>query len=373
LTDAQFPAPLVAAEVDLRDFQYMELDVRVLRDSRFAAQVSGDAFRAGVLLWCAAWHQVPCGSLPDDDIELANLAGYGRFIKEWRKVRDEALLGFVLCSDGRLYHELVCMKASQGWTSKLRHHYDRACDRLRKANKAAQLKGLPESRQLSFDEWNARRIEDGAPVEKSEASAGNSPNPPTEKNGFPAENALRGNGTERNGTERRGNGEGDSLFFADDLAPGPEDPPGDAPPPEPPAAPAPATRSARAPKAKAEPPPTAATWVAYATAYMDRYGTPPVRNAKVNGQLALLVGRLGLEEAPRVAAFFVGHQRVDYVRATHPIDLLLRDAEGLRTQWAKGTQTTHAQATMADRTQTNANAFGGLLAEATARQAQEKT
>lgn len=41
------PAPLTAAEVDLRDFQYMELDVRVLRDSRFAAQVVGDAFHAG--------------------------------------------------------------------------------------------------------------------------------------------------------------------------------------------------------------------------------------------------------------------------------------------------------------------------------------
>lgn len=108
---SDLPAPLVPAEVDLRDFQYMELDVRRLRDSRFGAEVSGDAFRAGVMLWCAAWHQVPAGSLPDDDIELANLAGYGRFVKEWRKVRAEALQGFVPCSDGRLYHEVVCEKA----------------------------------------------------------------------------------------------------------------------------------------------------------------------------------------------------------------------------------------------------------------------
>ena len=144
------------------------------------------------------------------------------------------------------------------------------------------------------------------------------------------------------------------------------------PAPKPAAAPTPkpATRSARAPRSD-EPKPTAATWNAYATAYSDRYGEAPVRNAKVNGQLAKLVDRLGVDEAPRVAAFYVGHNRADYVRATHPVDLLLSHCEGLRTQWAKGTQTTHAQAQQADRTQTNANAFGGLLAEAAAREAQE--
>jgi hypothetical protein len=84
----------------------MELDVRRLRDSEFAAGVTGEAFRAGVLLWCAAWHQVPAASLPDNDTELANLAGYGRVVKEWRKVREQALTGFVKCSDGRLYHTL---------------------------------------------------------------------------------------------------------------------------------------------------------------------------------------------------------------------------------------------------------------------------
>lgn len=141
--------------------------------------------------------------------------------------------------------------------------------------------------------------------------------------------------------------------------------------PVPALAPKPATRSARAPKS--ESPPTATTWAAYATAYADRHGAPPVRNAKVNGQLAQLVQRLGIEDAPRVAAFFVGHNRSDYVRATHTVDLLLRDAEGLRTQWAKGVQTTNAQALQVDRTQTNANAFGGMLAEAEARKAKEST
>lgn len=235
----ELPAPLVAAEVDLRDFQYMELDVRVLRDSRFAAQVSGDAFRAGVLLWCAAWHQVPCGSLPDDDIELANLAGYGRFVKEWRKVRDEALMGFVRCSDARLYHEAVCAKAMQAWGSKLRHQFDRACDRLRKANKAASLKGGPELPQTTFEEWNDRRIAYAIPMERAEASAGTIPKSPPSKPGIPPENTLKGNRTERSGEGTEQNG--DFLIGAE---PPPAAAPPQAPPPDP-AAGASATRGTR--------------------------------------------------------------------------------------------------------------------------------
>ena len=196
------PAPLVPADVDLRDFQYMELDVRTLRDSRFSAQVSGDAFRAGVLLWCSAWHQVPAGSLPDDDVELANLAGYGRFIKEWRKVRDEALTQFLKCSDGRLYHETVCEKALAAWKAKLQHNYDRARDRLRKANKVREVKQLPPLADLTFEQWNSNRIACGVPPERAEAFRE-----------LPAENALKGNGE---GTEKERNREGDSLSSVPD-------------------------------------------------------------------------------------------------------------------------------------------------------------
>lgn len=206
MTDSIRPSPLVPVEVDLRDFQYMELDVRRLRDSRFGAEVSGDAFRAGMMLWCAAWHQVPCGSVPDDDIELANLAGYGRFVKEWKKVRAQALQGFVLCSDGRLYHDVVAEKAMAAWNSKLAHFYERAKDRLRKANKAAGrdlMAGV-----LSFEQWNERRISGGTPMERADAFDGIPPVAAPTSVGSPPESALRGNGTEQNGTERERNGEG---------------------------------------------------------------------------------------------------------------------------------------------------------------------
>lgn len=87
--------------------------------------------------------------------------------------------------------------------------------------------------------------------------------------------------------------------------------------------------------AKDQPAPTAAVWSAYSDAYERRYGVEPVRNSKVNGQLSSLVGRLG-DEAPDVAAFYVGHERRFYADSGHAVDLLLRDAEKLRTEWATG-------------------------------------
>lgn len=110
--------------------------------------------------------------------------------------------------------------------------------------------------------------------------------------------------------------------------------------------------------------PTASVWACYASAYEEKYGATPVRNAQVNGQLAQLVARLGADDAPQVAGWFLGHRNGLYVAAMHPTNLLLRDCEKLRTEWATGRQVTRAQAQLVDKTQTNLNAFAGLLAEA---------
>ncbi len=106
-------APLVPADVDLRDFPFMPLDVIRLRDSDLAALASAEEFRCAVLLWCASWHQVPAASLPDDDVVLASLAGLGRDIRQWRKLKAAALRGFIKCDDGRLYHPVVAEKARE--------------------------------------------------------------------------------------------------------------------------------------------------------------------------------------------------------------------------------------------------------------------
>jgi uncharacterized protein YdaU (DUF1376 family) len=111
---------------------------------------------------------------------------------------------------------------------------------------------------------------------------------------------------------------------------------------------------------------TVPTWEAYSKSYVHRYGTPPIRDRKVNSILAQLVERLGRDEAPEVAAFYLSHNRQVYVVNRHPVNLLLRDAEGLRTDWITNRRSTEAEARQADKTQAVGNAFAPLIEEAMA-------
>ena len=147
------PAPLVPAEVDLRDFAFMPLDVVRLRDSGLTAKASGDEFRAAVLLWCASWHQQPAASLPNDDEELANLCGYSRAMREWAKIKRGAMRGWIECSDGRLYHPTVAVKANDAWESKLAQRArTEAARRAREAKRQTQPQGLSQTAEKSVTE-----------------------------------------------------------------------------------------------------------------------------------------------------------------------------------------------------------------------------
>jgi hypothetical protein len=115
------------------------------------------------------------------------------------------------------------------------------------------------------------------------------------------------------------------------------------------------------PKADKEPAPTHRIWMHYAEAYERRYGTAPVRNAKVNGQLANLLQRLGAEEAPQVAEWFVGHNNRWYVQQMHSVDCLTKDAEKLRTEWATGRRVTASAAQEADRLQDAGDMWGRII------------
>ena len=113
-----------------------------------------------------------------------------------------------------------------------------------------------------------------------------------------------------------------------------------------------------------------ATWGAYSAAYNNRYGALPVRNAKVNAAVKGVVQRLGADEAPAVASFFVGNVNDAFVvRACHDIGLLLKSAEAYRTQWATGSAVTQTRARQADQSAANYDAASEALALVRARRA----
>jgi Protein of unknown function (DUF1376) len=145
--------PLTPPDLDLRDFSYMPLEVLRLRDSEMVVLATAEEFRAAVLLWCASWHQVPASSLPSDDRLLANLAGYGRDVESWMKVRSAALRGFVECSDGRFYHPVIAEKAIEA-AQKRRSQQQRtaAATEARRSSKSSRDDDRPRQRNDQRDD-----------------------------------------------------------------------------------------------------------------------------------------------------------------------------------------------------------------------------
>lgn len=129
-----------------------------------------------------------------------------------------------------------------------------------------------------------------------------------------------------------------------------------------PVSPVVAERNNPSPK-KNEEPLTRETWNSYSDAYFQRYGAEPVRNATITGQLAQFVKRIGKDESPHVARFYVHHNNHFYVQKMHTVGCLLADAEKLRTEWATNRQMTGTQAKQIDKKQANASVFKQLIDE----------
>lgn len=116
MSEIQFQPP-VDNSLDVRSFPHMPLLVSRLLSSDLAVLSTGEEFKAAILLWCTAWHQVPAGSLTDHPKWLAKHSGAGT-VEEWDKVKDAALRGFRKCSDGRLYHSVICELAVNAFATK---------------------------------------------------------------------------------------------------------------------------------------------------------------------------------------------------------------------------------------------------------------
>lgn len=112
-------APLTPANCFLGGFDYMPLDVDRLRKSRawLIAKRRPELAFYMVNLWTASWKETPAASLEDDDDVLADAAMCPP--DRWAELKEDVLRGFVLCDDGRLYHEVIAVKALEAWLEKL--------------------------------------------------------------------------------------------------------------------------------------------------------------------------------------------------------------------------------------------------------------
>lgn len=242
----ELPNPLTPAEAELRNFREMPLDVPRLLNSDLAHDESPEACWSALLLWCVSWHEVPAGSLPDNDDWLAKRAGYwhkGKLDPTWHDVRAGALHGWIKCSDGRLYHPVVAEKVNHAWHQKHRHAHEKLCERIRKRNKARAEKGQAPLELPDLEHW----LDAGRPMERelfpsefrstsggkkqssggNDDSSGGSPpeqtgrgaDEPGSSAGIPPENSLKGEEKRREEVNLKASGGGTAQAVAREDAP----------------------------------------------------------------------------------------------------------------------------------------------------------
>ena len=123
------PPPLVEPHVDCTDLDGFMLNTERLMSSELVALHGNEIIRAALMLWCRAWKQRPAASLPDDD--KINAAFARLPMARFHKLKDAVMLGFVKCSDGRLYHPVLAGEAGKAYEKKISFQKRRAADAQR--------------------------------------------------------------------------------------------------------------------------------------------------------------------------------------------------------------------------------------------------
>lgn len=108
--------------------------------------------------------------------------------------------------------------------------------------------------------------------------------------------------------------------------------------------------------------PEALVWESYAAAYESRYGVEPLRNAAVNSMIVTFVKRVGMVNAPAIAAFYLTHNGRFYVEKMHPLNLLVNDAGKLDTEWKTGNKITSGAVRNAERKDDVSEQFKRIMA-----------
>jgi hypothetical protein len=122
--------PLKVGET-LSSNEWIEFHIHRFLTSRFKAYClrDGEAGRAigftALILWAECYRQDPAGTLPDDDVELAQIAGFGSDVAGWQAIRARALHGWraAHCEDAtegvtRLGHPLIAEIAARSYHRK---------------------------------------------------------------------------------------------------------------------------------------------------------------------------------------------------------------------------------------------------------------
>lgn len=126
--------PLTPLDCDLRGLEWMPLYGDRLFTSETWLMASPEGRCAALALWWAAWKQRPAGSLADHDRVLSQMAGYGTNLEAWLAIKAEAMRGWGKCSDGRLYHPIVCEFAIEAWDRRKKERQRKADYRAKNAN-----------------------------------------------------------------------------------------------------------------------------------------------------------------------------------------------------------------------------------------------
>jgi len=104
-------------------------------------------------------------------------------------------------------------------------------------------------------------------------------------------------------------------------------------------------------------------WTAYAMAYEQRMRVTPIRNAKQNALCSQLVQRLGVENAVKIAAFYLTHPNSYYMQNKYPLGLLVKDCEGIYTEFQRGEYVTADRARKASISQQNSSVLEKFIAK----------
>lgn len=100
------PAPY-PADTKAKGWRF-ELDLEQVMQSDTWALAGPEVRPWLLMLWTTAWQQIPCGSMPSDDVLIA--ARLGMPIKAFQKAKAVLLRGWWLADDGRLYHDTIASR-----------------------------------------------------------------------------------------------------------------------------------------------------------------------------------------------------------------------------------------------------------------------